>query len=307
MWCPEHKRFLHERRERQWLRSKAKHDCIDYSDGERAAFKVYFDSLAGWKDEMSFDKLEDMMISLGLAESKKEVCEIVEALASGTRDVNFFDGLDFEEFLEIVRKCTRADILPVFKAMMEGNLGNPNLNFETVLSQYRRKLFLTYLTERDKKDEKKGAEKRSGSKGSSRKGSPKAKGTNSSSSIKDPMKKGEQVLKSFAALQKSRYDEAEENGEQNHSLLPFEAGGVIPVGGLGMVWRTMVTEQGLASSRPSSAQAKKHREPPLSPRSVVQSCMKVKLPTRRRGRTIIVRESEVANERRHSGSKSTLA
>merc|ERR1712232_152904 len=220
-------------------------------------------------------------------------------------DVNFFDGLDFEEYLEIIRKCTNPDILPVFKAMMEGNLGNQNLSFETVLSQYRRKLFLTFLTERDKKELQGSTKGRSESnrkgspkKGSSpRKGSPKAKDSKASpkeQAPSDQTKKGEQVLGSFANLQKIRYDEAQEAGESSHGLLPFEAGGAIPTGGLGMVWRTVVNEQGLASSRPSSADgaSSKHREPPMSPRSVVNSCLKVKLSSKKRGRTVVVRESE---------------
>jgi|ERR1712232_82160 len=266
----------------------------------------YFDSLAGWQEEMPYDKLEDMLISLGLADTKKDVIDILDTL--DTRDVNFFDGLDFEEYLEIIRKCTRPDILPVFKAMMEGNLGNQNLSFETVLSQYRRKLFLTFLTERDKKrEELQGSTKGSSKgnmKGSPRKGSspmkasPKAKDSKASPKEQgpsDPSKKGEQVLGSFADLQKFRYDEAEESGERNHGFLPFEAGGAIPTGGLGMVWRTVVNEQGLASSRPSSADgmsSSKHREPPMSPRAVVNSVLKVKLSSKKRGRTVIVRESE---------------
>merc|ERR1711879_132496 len=146
---------------------------------------------------------------------------------------------------------------------------------------------------------RKGSPKRGSSpkKGKSPPGSPKAKGAKASpkeQGAPNASKKGEQVLGSFAALQKFRYDEAQENGDKCHGLLPFEATGAIPTGGLGMVWRTVVTEQGLASSRPSSADASK-RVKPMSPRSVVNSCLKVNLPTKRRGRTIIVRESEVVS------------
>jgi hypothetical protein len=312
MWAPEHKRFLHERRERQWLRSKAKHTYIDYSDSERAALKMYFDALAGPNSmKMPFDKLEDMLISLGLAETKKDVCNIVDQL--DPRGVNAFkDDLDFEEYLEIVRKRTGSDVLPVFKAMMEGRLGDQNLNFETVISQYRRKMFIKFLTA--KTDEKKGVAKGRGEGAqkdrntSPRKGSPKA--NESKASPKDPklpdaQKKGEEVLANFATLQKARFDEARAAGEKSHHLLPFEAGGVVPTGGLEMVWRTVVTEQGLVSSRPSSADGNsKRREPPMSPRTVVNSCLKVKLPTRRRGRTIIVREAALDTPAERKPTKS---
>merc|ERR1719401_2679521 len=83
------------------------------------------------------DRLETMLISLGLASTRKEVKEIVDKI-----DDNGNGELDFDEYLELFRRQNDSQIFKVFKAMMEGKLGDRNLNFQTVISTYRRQLFL---------------------------------------------------------------------------------------------------------------------------------------------------------------------
>jgi len=148
-WTTERRRLLHERRQRQWLRSKAKHGYVDFSDAERAELRRYFDALAEDNQRIRLESLEDLFISLGAADTRDEVLKLVAEL-----DEDNNGELDFEEYLEIVRNWTNANItqarlraakapgeyeevaaaakraketterLKVFMAMMQGKLGD---------------------------------------------------------------------------------------------------------------------------------------------------------------------------------------
>merc|ERR1719197_749858 len=89
-----------------------------------------------------------MLISLGLAANRREVNEIVSGI-----DDNDSGELDFEQYLTIVR--TRADpaMFQVFKSMIDGTLGDRNLNFRTVISGYRRGMIMDGTGARDKPGE----------------------------------------------------------------------------------------------------------------------------------------------------------
>jgi len=258
-WCSEQKRFLHEHRQRQWLQNKAKHGYIDFSDAERAELRRYFDALATGENKIGLDRLETLLISLGLASTSKEVRKIVAKIDS---DGN--NELDFEEYLEIFRSRSDNEIFKVFKAMMEGKLGDSNLNFQTVISAYRRKLFMD------------------------------ATGARTGRSVQLPSDKvapehGYKVLQNFASLQRGRYCEAAEAAQLEGALLdpdllPFDPTGGVPAGGLGMVWRGLAAENGLVSSRPSSADKTKNTlGTPPSPRTVLAQIVKVKTAKRKTG------------------------
>jgi len=266
-WCSEQKRFLHDHRQRQWLQNKAKHGYIDFSDVERAELRRYFDALATSENKIGLDRLETMLISLGLASTSKEVRKIVAKI-----DADGNEELDFEEYLEIFRAPSDNEIFKVFKAMMEGRLGDPNLNFQTVISAYRRKLFLD------------------------------ATGARTMRHVRLPSDKvapehSAKVLQNFATLQRSRYSEAAEASDlglpADPSLLPFDPTGGVPPGGLGMVWRGLAAENGLVSSRPASADKTKHTlGPPPSPRKVLSEIVKVKKAKKKTGcygSTIVIR------------------
>lgn len=260
-WTTEQKRLLHEIRERSWLREKGKTKYINFSDSERAELRRYFDALAGPASDsgtkgqdalgkrIRIDKLEDMLISLGLAENRQEVNNIVEAI-----DENKSGELDFEQYLTIVRTRADSNLYQVFKAMMEGKLGDSNLNFRTVISTYRRQLILDATGARhpDEQDPVKKVERA------------------------QAMTRGNRILKNFAALQKSRYAELESRGEikpDNTDCLPFDGSGYVPPGGLEMLWRGVCQDHNLVSSRPASADGRSKRtlDPPLSPRTIVES------------------------------------
>jgi len=271
--------MLHQHRERHWLRGKAKHSYMDFSDQEKVELRRYFNALAERNDRVSLQLLENMLISLGLAETRQEVAETVQRVSSSPGE------LDFEEFLEIVRTQTDSHIVQVFKAMMEGKLGDQNLNFQTVLSTYRRKLMLD--------------------------------ATGARSAPGDQQELGFKILENFAALQRSRHAEAvalAETGslDLNASALaamalPFEDKSELALGPLEMLWRSVCREHGLYSSRPASADGRHRRtvEKPQTPEAVIQAV--VKAPFRKRAgmrlnQTIVI-QAPALEEGGHASSE----
>lgn len=284
---------MHQRRERHWLARKAKHRYIDFSDSERVELRRYFDALAGSNSKVGLDQLENMMISLGLADTRKEVAAIVEKI-----DDEGSGELDFEQYLELVRTRTDSNILRVFNDMMEGKLGDRNLNFQTVISTYRRKLILDAAGARSTKGEQ--------------------------------QELGRRVLHNFAALQRSRHAEAraasaadaqedrgtdsggneddEEPVRLTHKLPPVAASdepsfvvrGHAPLGGLEMVWLGVCHEHSLVSPRPASADGRSKRtlERPPSPRTVVESIVQVRRKKRLggAGATVIIVAPELEDD-----------
>ncbi|CAE8703468.1 unnamed protein product, partial [Polarella glacialis] len=224
-WTSEHKRYLHQRRERRWLQMKAKYCYIDFSVSERAELRRYFDELAGSGGTVGSEQLENMLISLGLAENRRAVSAI-------------------------------------------GKLGDPNLNFQTVISMYRRQSMLD------------------------------AAGCGNWELGSKEQELGSKVLYNFAALQRSRHadslgghsdPEADTLGIGRPQAPPppsgkptFEITGHAPLGGMEMVWRGICHEHNLVSSRPTSAAGRSRRtvDKPPSPREVIASI--VKIPGRKR-------------------------
>jgi hypothetical protein len=250
-WTTDHKRLLHESRERSWLRQQGKHAQVDFSDLERTELRHYFEAIAEVEGKnkqrrIRADRLEDMLISLGLADRRKEVENIVQAI-----DDSGLGELDFEQYLTIVR--TRADpaLIGIFKAMIDGKLGDRNLNFRTVISGYRRGMIMDATGARSvgepEPDKKRKQE------------------------LEAAKRRGTRILNNFAALQKSRFDQGD--GE-----LPFDGSGYVPPGGLEMLWHTVCAEHefDLAKAPTTSAdgrtgKTKRTLDPPRSPREIIES------------------------------------
>eukprot|EP00930_Biecheleria_cincta_P043493 TRINITY_DN29863_c0_g1_i2.p1 TRINITY_DN29863_c0_g1~~TRINITY_DN29863_c0_g1_i2.p1 ORF type:complete len:347 (+),score=54.55 TRINITY_DN29863_c0_g1_i2:168-1208(+) len=274
-WTTETKLFLHQRRERRWLERKNKHCYIDFSLEERAAFKSYFDALAGTDGYLSIAQIEDLFISLGIASNQKEIATIVDKV-----DDLRAGKLDFEQFLELIRSRTDSSIVSVFKNMMDGKLGDTNLNFQTVLSEYRRQLFID------------------------------ASGARESSSARHEL--GAKVLQNFAELQRHRNRKPEDDEfvlEGDSSNMPkdraFEAYGQAPLGGLKMTWRGACTEHDLLpADQPSSATKRKQERPP-SPSEILHEITKnfvkpKKLTGQRSGGTVIINAPGARTDEEHS-------
>jgi hypothetical protein len=262
--------LLHELTERSWLRQQGKHSSIDFSDEERKELWRYFEAIAEVENEngqkrIRVDRLEDMLISLGLAKSQWDVNQIMQAL-----DDTGGGELDFDQWLTMVR--TRADpaIFQVFKAMIDGTLGDSNLNFRTVISNRRRGMIMAATgashseaeAEKHRKAEMDGAQLR-----------------------------GKHILYNFSTLQNTRYVKGEKRGERGEigeDAMSFKAGGVVPTGNMQMLWHSVCQEQGLAPSRPATAD-KRTLESPKSPRdiirSIVQGTPKI---NKRRGGTLVI-------------------
>lgn len=338
-WAPEQKRLLHQSRERQWLRSKARHGYIDFSDTERAELRRYFNALAGQRGRVGIDKLENMLISLGLAGDRREVAAIVERI-----DTDCAGELDFEQYLEIVRTRTDSNIFQVFKAMMEGKLGDRNLNFQTVISTYRRKLIIDATGARGVRGEQQetgerilgnfaalqrsrhaeakqaaddarqapptaggpGAERaeRDDSKDSRRPGSDRLSSKRPESSLESelpsPRSAGSAGVDEEAVLAAVREDDLGPSFELAHQAAPM--------GTLNMVWRGVCHEHSLVSSRPASADGRSRSalERPMSPSKVVEAIVKSR-PGRKRqqggsGGTIVVSAPIIEGEGSPLGS-----
>lgn len=234
-WTTEHKRYFHERGERRWLTQQSKHRFIDFSNCERAELQRYYNSLAEGRSRVKLVKLEDFMISLGLASTRREVKRIVESVQEEVSD-----EIDFEEFLTIVKKRADKEVVPLFLAMMEGKLGDHNLDFQTVISLYRRHLILDAI--------------------------------GVGSSVPEQQSKGKKLLHNFSELQKRRWEDAE---EKSLRVWKFDAVGRVPLGSLADTWQYAQRDLSLVSSRPQSADGtSKRMEKPKSPREVINDVLK---------------------------------
>jgi len=277
-WTTENRRLLHEMRERSWLKQQGKHAMVDFSERERKELRTYFEAIAEAEPtspkkqgRIRVDRLEDMLISLGLAGNRREVGEIVRAI-----DDKGSGELDFEQYLTIVRTIAGPAIFTVFKAMIDGKLGDANLHFRTVISSYRRRMIMDatgvrcpsksaplLVPQADLEQDK----------------------TRKQEDVWTRKKRGKRILDNFANLQKVRYDKGEkrgERGEAGEDSMPWAGSGFVPTGGMQMLWHTVCAENNLVPSRPTSAD-KRALEPPRSPRDIIQSIVSAstKRPSRR--------------------------
>lgn len=224
-----------------------KHRFLDFSPQERAELRRYFDELSGENGKIDLEQLETMFISLGLAENSKDV----RALADQVDDLHLGE-LDFEQFLELVLKRTDSNLVSVFREMASGNLGDPNLNFQTIISEYRRQLILD------------------------------AAGAGNH----ERQLTGSKVLHNFAALQRSLWEaQAAQDQAQAMGLKSGEAEADFntnstrdpPVGGLEMIWRGVCAEHDLWPTRPVTGQDGQWTqilERPPSPREILEKIHK---------------------------------
>ena len=135
------KEILYEDQTRHWLKTHGKSQFIDFSDEERKKLKVYFRELDDDDSGvLGIEELDYIFISLGLAKNRAEV---QKALAGVDKDGS--GHIEFNEFCSIVSsdgEDNDAPIFKVFKALMEGKMGEGSLSFPMVISTYRRKMFL---------------------------------------------------------------------------------------------------------------------------------------------------------------------
>jgi len=227
-WTTENKRFLHMRRERRWLQQKAKHRFIDFTLPERAEFRRYFDHLKGPTGLISGEQIEDLLISLGVVNTQDEVAGLIARV-----DDRKTQQLDFEQFLELITVRTDSKTIAVFRDMLEGKLGDNNLNFQTVLAQYRRQRLL--------------------------------EGSGAGATTPEQQEMGCKVLKNYAELTRSRSQHLKRDPEEEQELKMFDVAEA-PLGGMKTMWRGLCTENNLMPSRPSSG---RRTERPKSPTEIL--------------------------------------
>lgn len=250
---------------------------VFFSESERTELRRYFEAIAEVESantskqrKIRVDRLEDMLISLGLAENRHEVEAIVRAI-----DDEESGELDFEQYLTIVR--TRADpaIFQVFKAMIDGKLGDGNLDFRTVISGYRRGMIIDATGARTASPSEPELDKKK------------------KSEIEATKRRGNRILHNFATLQNSRYEKAEKSGQKaGGDVLPFDARGRAPPGSMELLWHTVCADHGLLPSPRASGDgtSKRTLDPPMSPREVIERIVQAngkKSINQRRGTLII--------------------
>jgi hypothetical protein len=231
---------------------------VNFSDLERNELRHYFEAIAeiegpNKQRRIRLDRLEDMLISLGLTDRRKEVEDIVRAIDDSGKG-----ELDFEQYLALVRAREDPAILRVFQAMIDGKLGDCNLNFRTVISGYRRGVIIDAT-------------------GARAVGEPDAD-KQRKQELDDAKKRGIRILNNFATMQKSRWSDERVRQQMASEVLPFDSAGYVPPGGLEMLWHTVCRENNLTPSRPPSAdrregktrKSKRTLDPPLSPQEIIQ-------------------------------------
>lgn len=270
---------------------------VDFSDQERKELQHYFEAIAeiegpNKQRRIRADRLEDMLISLGLADRRKEVEDIVRAIDDSGRG-----ELDFEQYLALVRAREDPAILRVFQAMIDGKLGDKNLSFRTVISGYRRGVIMDATGARivDEPDPDKIDKKRK-------------------QELDGAKRRGTRILNNFATMQKSRWSDEKVRQEMASEVLEFRSDGYVPPGGLEMLWHTVCREKNLTPSRPPSAdrregktvKSKRILEPPLSPREIIENIVPGHSTRSQRfkQRTQIIRAPSVGSASNKSASSS---
>eukprot|EP00439_Symbiodinium_sp_Y106_P059341 s565_g8.t1 len=233
-----------------WLEQTQRTRFVDFTAEERAEFRNYFDHLKGsngllldcppgtkwcvWAvgflcERIRGEVIEDMLIALGVVNTQDEVSGLIDKIDDQkTRE------LDFEQFLELITVRNDSKTIRVFREMLEarwlshgvnplmveGKLGDRNLNFQTVLSQYRRQRLLD------------------GS-GCMERCSP------------EQRELGCKVLKNFTELTRNR-NRRRNPRDEVLDLLDEEEKEEACLGGMKTLWRGLCTEHNLTPSRPTS-------------------------------------------------------
>jgi centrin-1 len=104
---------------RKWLEKHGKQEFIDFNDKEREELRKYFDSIDDTSTgSITASELEDPLISLGLADDKEDVANLVKSV-----DIDGSGEIEFDEFL-LLLKGEHADspMQQFFKKIIEGSL-----------------------------------------------------------------------------------------------------------------------------------------------------------------------------------------
>jgi len=133
---------------------------IEFNMKTKNKYKKFYNEIAGGKDGIGIEQLEEPFISLGLAHSRDEVMELINSV-----DDDNSKRIEFEEFLRIIHNKSRKkakdnlNITKFFKNLANNNLGNESdlqhFSFKTIIGIIRRhKLLDAFLSNnKDDKDE----------------------------------------------------------------------------------------------------------------------------------------------------------
>lgn len=133
---------------RKWLCQRGKSNILDFSDSEIRKLKECFNNLDGdGSGSIGTEELNDPLIGLGIAESTREIQQMIEAVdKDGTGEI------EFEEFLMIIKDQklghdakNDSKINKFFKDMSNGKIGSQDLNFHIIVQDIRRRYMMNGL------------------------------------------------------------------------------------------------------------------------------------------------------------------
>jgi len=279
-------RLLYEMRECDWLSRRGRKRFVPFSDPEKEELRSYFTSMdeAAATDGgenvdhvegyLTSDELGEVLISLGLSDTLEDVHKFLSAVDGGGTGL-----LDFREYLASIRIGEKnSAIFQVFKAMMDGKLGDRNLQFPNVVSTYRRKMFMESMFSKDSKvanDEGSRADSQQ-NRGArilqnfaAMKDSQQNRGARilqNFAAMKDSQQnRGARILQNFAAMKGIHYDETPGRN------VPLE-----------LAWRQICQEKDIVGD-----DTVKTIHAPESPRKVIQEVLGHKRRTRSRPRKVV--------------------
>ena len=137
---------LYGSKARKWYCQRGKIKALEFTDEEIRTLKECFAALdEDQGGSIGLEELEEPLIGLGLADTTEKVKEIILKVDD--------DGeIEFPEFLKIIKSPDQDQnskmITNFFKQMSTGQLGDPNLDFNIVVSNIRRDHMVKAIMER---------------------------------------------------------------------------------------------------------------------------------------------------------------
>lgn len=139
--------YLIEIGKRKWMSKHGRKFLINFDEGERKEMKQYFRALDQKNHgSIGIEELEELLISVGLAETRDEVKRLIDLV-----DEDHSGKIEFDEFLEMIQsegEGDRQDLTSFFKQIISGKLDPsipPGLSFQLMVSNFRRKKMLAAL------------------------------------------------------------------------------------------------------------------------------------------------------------------
>jgi hypothetical protein len=279
--------YLHELRQRRWLKNKGKYGCLDFTDAERSQLDENFKMLAGGNEKIPMQTMEELLMLLNVVDTVEKAQWIIKSVRADD-DIGDNDGTNFEDFLKLLMKFLGTEGVLGLTSILETG----RVDFHTASLAYRRKRILE--------------------------GTGVHHFLNPTATSKVVQDRGALVSKRMFALQKDR----EINGVSSFGLPPGNllsgnnAGNeyVPSLGNLTATWHDVCLSKNLRQLNPKHGEESNLLLRPRSPREIIESIVRT-LPNAQQvhkvGQTIVVRAPRMSdfknNDRGRAGTDPGVA